>query len=390
MNTRIEYSRFLEELAVALDITPTQYEEAKKRYEAVGTWLAEKGSPLEKMNPVVYPQGSIRLGTIIKPVTDEDQYDIDLVCKLEATNEELTQKALKNLIGDRLKENKAYRNMLDEEGRKSWTLSYAESTQFHMDIIPAIDDDPLWLVQSGVPQEQARNAICITDMKSETYDSHSDYWPKSNPIGYADWFKDRMKVRFMEQKRALAEQLRAEIETIQDYKVKTPLQRAVQILKRHRDIMFGDYEDKPISIIITTLVAKSYNEEVGLYEALVNIIDNMPNHIETDNGKRVVRNPVNPAENFADKWADNPNKERVFFSWLAKAKQDLTKAFKHLNIREIADNLFESFGERIVTRALVNYLGKTSSGPSVLVDAARRKEALLGVVSQSQVKPWRK
>ena len=154
--------------------------------------------------------------------------------------------------------------------------------------------------------------------------------------------------------------------------------------------MFGDYEDKPISIIITTLAAKSYNEEVGLYEALVNIIDNMPNHIETDNGKRVVRNPVNPAENFADKWADNPNKERVFFSWLAKAKQDLTKAFKHLNIREIADNLFESFGERIVTRALVNYLGKTSSGPSVLVDAARRKEALLGVVSQSQVKPWRK
>jgi hypothetical protein len=36
--------------------------------------------------------------------------------------------------------------------------------------------------------------------------------------------------------------------------VKTPLQQAVQILKRHRDMMFADDpEHKPISVIITTL-----------------------------------------------------------------------------------------------------------------------------------------
>lgn len=45
---------------------------------------------------------------------------------------------------------------------------------------------------------------------------------------------------------------------------KTPLQRAVQILKRHRDIMFAGDEDKPVSIIITTLAAKAYQEKVRL------------------------------------------------------------------------------------------------------------------------------
>lgn len=42
------------------------------------------------------------------------------------------------------------------------------------------------------------------------------------------------------------------------------LQRIVQILKRHRDIMFNGDEDKPISIIITTLASRAYRGETNL------------------------------------------------------------------------------------------------------------------------------
>jgi hypothetical protein len=60
----------------------------------------------------------------------------------------------------------------------------------------------------------------------------------------------------------LAEALKANIEDVPEWRVKTPLQRAVQLLKRHRDVYFaGDYENRPISIIITTLAAHAYKNQ---------------------------------------------------------------------------------------------------------------------------------
>ena len=53
---------------------------------------------------------------------------------------------------------------------------------------------------------------------------------------------------------------------------KSPLQRVVQILKRHRDLMFNGDESKPISIIITTLAARAYNKETDVLDALVNVV----------------------------------------------------------------------------------------------------------------------
>ena len=56
--------------------------------------------------------------------------------------------------------------------------------------------------------------------------------------GYAAWFRDRMKPQFEARRRALAESLRASVEDIPEYRVKTPLQQAIQLLKRHRDMSF--------------------------------------------------------------------------------------------------------------------------------------------------------
>ena len=65
------------------------------------------------------------------------------------------------------------------------------------------------------------------------------------------------------------------------------MQRIVQILKRHRDVMFKDDKDKPISIIITTLAANAYKGEDSLLEGLVNVISCMEPTIKDKNGKSV-------------------------------------------------------------------------------------------------------
>jgi len=72
----------LEEICVGLQLTDTQHEEAKSRNDAVGKWLAADGSELASYRPNIYPQGSVRLRTTVKP-RGQDEYDVDLVCQME-------------------------------------------------------------------------------------------------------------------------------------------------------------------------------------------------------------------------------------------------------------------------------------------------------------------
>ncbi len=353
---KMQYSNLLERIAEALDITRTQFEEARSRYEAIGKWLDADNSPLKPYNPEIAPQGSFRLGTVIKPLTDEEQYDVDLICILYIKPAIISQYQLKKMIGDRLKESDVYRKMLEEEKKRCWTLMYAEATRFHMDLLPALFDEGCEiLISLGVPREYAEKALVITDKEHlQYYDYHAD-WPKSNPLGYAEWFKDSMKIQLAERKKSYAIEIRASVEEIQDYEVKTPLQRVIQLFKRHRDVMFGDDEDKPISIIITTLATQAYDNEENIFDALSNILDKMPAFIlTTPSGKKVIPNPVDPRENFADRWT--PTKERNFYAWLMKAKQDLVILNKKLGFVEIGNDLKTSLGDKVVTKAL-NSLG---------------------------------
>ena len=178
-----------------------------------------------------------------------------------------------------------------------------------MDILPAIPDDYEWLLRLGVPKEWASTAILLTDKKAwQGLD-----WPRSNPKGYAAWFKERMQLRFLEEKIALATAVRAEVEDIEDFRVRTPLQRLVQILKRHRDMRYNGDPDKPISILITTLAAQAYNNEPDLMEAMLKVVPAMRQGVEQRGDILWVANPVNPWENFADKWTETPRKKKAVF-----------------------------------------------------------------------------
>ena len=309
-----EFSRILEYLAESLDISESHFKEAEARYQAVGKWLERDDSIVEKYNPVIYTQGSFRLGTVIKPITDEEKYDIDLVCELNLTKKQVSQKQLKDLVGVEIKSYARANNMKNpaEEARRCWTLNYADGTQFNMDILPCIPDSEafkLMLKSRGVPRSITDHAIVITDNTLTNYTYIDEDWLKSNPKGYAEWFNERMKIQFEVRRMILAESISAKAEDVPDYKVKTTLQRAVQILKRHRDIMFAHHPDgKPISMIITTLAAHAYNNEADLYDALYSIIKGMPEYILTKNGAPWIPNPVNPDENFADKWKEDPKK----------------------------------------------------------------------------------
>jgi hypothetical protein len=177
-----------------------------------------------------------------------------------------------------------------------------------------------------------------------------------------------MEIQFEVQLKSLAESLKANVEDVPEFRVKTPLQHAIQILKRHRDIMFAeDQENKPISIIITTLAAHAYNNEADLFDTLINIVQGMPNYIETGEGISWVPNPVDPLENFADKWKENPELEENFRNWLQQVQFDLNAALGARNIKLFGESLKSRLGERTVSKALKEFPQTNKYKPSIII-----------------------
>ena len=334
--------KYLLKIAENLDISPTMQEKAEKSYRAVGEWLGDCDA---NSDVKIMPQGSFNLGTIIRPVSDKDEYDIDLVCLLKNAVGK-SEAEIKNIVGDRLKENKTYLSMLEPEGKRCWTLCYEE---FHMDILPC------------VPKNRYYVEPYLTEIKLTHKLENGRYVPKySNPYKYHDWFEERMRVRLDEAKKDYSIRNQVEISKVPSYKVKTPLQRAIQLLKRHRDIMYDALpeirrDNAPISIVITTLAAHAYNNETNVYEALCNIVENMTQYIKVSGNTYVIENPVMPEENFADKWNEKPEKAQEFFKWLESATSDILSApINAQGLHKVSEALELCFGSNIVRRSLVD------------------------------------
>ncbi len=372
------YSKLLAKVAEDLDIPPSKYRDAVERYQAVGRWL-EAGEYPCAGTPDIYPQGSFRLGTVVRPIRHgvESDYDIDLVCQLPIPRHLTDAGSVKLMVGQRINEHDVYRQMRDKEGKRCWTLQYAEKDGigFHLDILPA------------VPKKQSLSAtaISITNKDGNTY-----RWSTSDPKGYAYWFDQKNRRAFdqvqWEQKQLIqsrAAGVYASVEDVPDQLVRTPLQRTIQIFKRHRDSKFnGSQRTKhaPISIIITTLTAQLYSGELDVFSALSAIVSKLhafaslvdsdfvhgtsqtSNLISrTPDGKWYIGNPVNPEENFADRWhEDNHARARSFFWWVASVKKDLVDIVGSGSADMARSQLIATLGASVVA----NHIGLIVPAPA--------------------------
>ena len=330
-------------LAELLDIPDSHYELATERYRSFGEWLQRPQSKVACFEPAVYSQGSFRYGTVNRPLFKRDEYDMDAVAELPLlTKDDQSQRDVKHLLGDEVK---AYAEAHGfkappEEKPRCWRLDYADQVKFHMDLLPAIPEDMDFkhaLINGGVDAELAILAIAITDKRHAFYHAVHRDWPRSNPKGFAKWFEGRMRVQAEHRLKAmLAQRALASIDDVPTWEWKTPLQHAIQLLKRHRDVMFRDNCDvSPISMILTTLASHAYGGDEDLYDALVGIVDRMPNFVRKNNPR--IPNPVNPAEDFADRWKSDARLEPNFWKWHAQAKADMAALDSFLNSSDIRE-----------------------------------------------------
>lgn len=327
----------LEALVVEVELPDSAYDKAVSRYTALGTWLERPESTIQQYGPDVSLQGSFALGTATYPLNRKEDYDLDLTCKLQRglTRASHTQFQVKEMVRHELQLYRDQRNIEErlEEKRRCWRLQYKDTPGFHMDTVPAIPGDEVRrgvLIQEmrahGLPEhllpELAREALWITDNKHPLYKFPAPDWVSSNPAGYVRWFQSRL------QGSTVLTEAQAKVDDVPVYRRKLPLQQVIQLLKRHRDVMFERLPDsKPISVIITTIAARSYRAGESLSETMVTVLHAL-NDFRRSNSNEVL-NPVNPKENFADKWTmpeyAQHQLKKSFHDWVEQACNDFTR-----------------------------------------------------------------
>lgn len=368
-------NRIIEEVARSIDIPDSASEKANARYQDLGEWFGRKEARCHSFDPHIYPQGSFRLGTVIRPVDADGEYDLDMGCRLrvginKATH---TQQQLKDLVGADIEDYRVARGIKEkrQEKPRCWRLRYADTLKFHLDTVPSIPEtfERRRLIQEAIGRTGAPAALAtlvanltgaITDNRMWNYQIIHDAWLLSNSEGFALWFESRMKLAkaLME---SLALQARAaKVDELPAYRWKSPLQRCVQLLKRHRDMFFTDDPDgKPQSIIITTLSARAYQGEAEIADALDMILSNMGALVNPASPR--VPNPVNPAEDFADRWSEpasrHNNLEAKFRSWLRRAQIDFDAIGKERKPELIVEMVREKLGASLNTKDISTKLG---------------------------------
>ncbi|WP_054652673.1 nucleotidyltransferase domain-containing protein [Limosilactobacillus equigenerosi] len=143
-----------------ISLSDTAKERIAKEYEALAKLFDASDLDVD-----IKYQGSYALGTSIRPLNHDDDYDIDLVCIL---NNGLNNKPeeIKHSVGDVLLNSERYKDKV-EENRRSWTVEYFNS---HVDVLPSILDP------------DNNSDLLITDNKNG-YNLIN-----SSPFKFRDWF----------------------------------------------------------------------------------------------------------------------------------------------------------------------------------------------------------
>ncbi|MCU1223397.1 MAG: hypothetical protein JWQ42_1490 [Edaphobacter sp.] len=332
----IALDRMLFDICETLQLTEAQHGKAEERYKAIARVLDGPNSPFSEIESNLYPQGSMRLGTTVKPI--EGPHDLDFVCEFAVSHELVNPMTLLDEMYDLFKSHGVYGGMVDKKNR-CVRITYKD--EFYLDILPACRD-------------HGNGGTCI-----QVPDRDQKSWSPSNPLGYAQWFENstrRVRVTKFAAFDGRAMDKAASIQPVPDLQAteeKTVLQLIVQLLKRWRDIHYSDSTFPPISIVLTTLAADLYQGEVFLSHGLLAILERMVARLDAAHamGHRLeVLNPSHREEDFSERWKDNLRAYHEFDSGIRM----FAKAWRNVCLKSgNPNNDFEELFGEVVNNVLV-------------------------------------
>ncbi|UCS93276.1 nucleotidyltransferase [Echinicola marina] len=344
----LQREELLARIAQELQLNKTRLERMKSAYNAVSELLKNDEDFFEGLEIEIYAQGSTRIETTVKPINNED-FDLDAVLHIYDPYFNHSPEEIYSALVKALEKDDYYKDIMEKKTR-CVRLNY--KGDFHMDILPACMPDFFEKEKIKIP-EKALKA-----------------WSSGNPKGFAKWFlrisNTVGETLLKRHSQVLLSQVEAEPLPEELYS-KTPLQRAVQLIKRYRDIYYEKRDYRVSSIVITTLAAHFYQGETSIYESIDQIVARISNEYQDAIrfGYRFkVLNPVNGEEDFTDSWSEQHYQSFFdFISAFQKKWQSLKETFKYSNKEYI-----ELFGEGIYKKSLNEqhlYFSQSTNDPLI-------------------------
>ena len=162
----------LDKMAEDIQLDKTRYDRMVSCFEALKRWIEEDEKFFKPYKYDVYPHGSVRLFTANKPLKN-DEFDLDIAVHLKIVSNNFSPERIFSELKRRLEEHEKYKAILEIKSR-CLRLNY--SGDFHMDILPGMQESPC-----------DENKIIVPDRKLKD-------WVSSNPRGYANWFMKRVNM----------------------------------------------------------------------------------------------------------------------------------------------------------------------------------------------------
>jgi len=331
-NRATQLDSLLDKMAEEVQLDKTRYERMVQSYEAIKKWIEADELFFKPFQYEVYPHGSVRIFTTVKPI-GKDEFDLDIVIHFRSGMFIHSPQKIYSELKRRLNEHERYSKILETKNRVL-RLNYAGD--FHMDIMPGVQE------------------YDFDENKIKVPDRSLGGWVSSDPRGYAEWF---IKKANLATTSLLEKALRAEHIQTDDFKKKKPLQRAVQLIKRYRDIYFEkDNTYKTRSIILTTIAGEFYEGEESIFETIDQIINRIRS--QTHYPQRIkVLNPVNPAEDFTDKWDAEPKYYEAFKKFVIHLGNEWQKLKEDNGVIEEGKIFKGLFGDKIFEKAQLRESG---------------------------------
>jgi hypothetical protein len=260
----------LADVAIRIQLSQTGHDRAVDRFDAMKDWIDREGSDLRGRMSLLYPQGSMAIGSTVARVSERDEYDIDVIADLSISQDSDPTSVLDAL----------FNSIRGNRGSRYWgktvrhtrcvCVSYEDG--MHIDLTPAVrlvgQIDRTSIIFHSKPEDPA-----VSDKRL-----------LANPWGLADWFNSRTHIeadfaKFYEERAddyyGRRIESRAPAEDVPARKSAHEKSRAVialQLIKRWRNVLF-DRRDRaklrrPPSVLLTKMVGDNANQTRTLAEEL--------------------------------------------------------------------------------------------------------------------------
>ncbi len=352
----------LADVAIRIQLSPTDYQLAVDHYHAINEWLERDNSILRGCIRDFYAQGGFAIGATVARHSSDDEFDIDVMADIAYRIDVDPEYALSTLY-EAIRGERGSRYYLKTERKtRCSTVNY---DGMHLDVTPTVR-------LTGTPE---KTGLIFHSKAEEPWAKKSLF---ANPDGFARWFLSRTppdpdfgafferrsldydRERAILSKRADAAPVPEQCSAYQ----KSRAVIALQLIKRWRNLAYDKRHGArrmPPSVLLAFYVATHANQTKSLAEELSLQVESMLAILREahDRGQKVsASNPMCNDDILTDRWPEDLSDQAVFIRELTDFAVKLRRLRGEIALPEMQQILEDLFGEKPARSAVKDHVSR--------------------------------